>query len=105
MPDGGTLALKTAVVHRNAVPNASDLKAKQYVCIQVNDTGVGIREEILSRIFEPFFTTKETGRGTGLGLAVVYGILMHHRGLIEVTSKPGEGASFQVYLPAVTTDD
>jgi two-component system, chemotaxis family, CheB/CheR fusion protein len=104
MPDGGTLTLKTAVVNRNAVPNALDLKAKQYVRIEVDDTGDGIREEILSRIFEPFFTTKEIGRGTGLGLAVVYGILKHHKGFIEVISKPGEGASFQVYLPAVTTD-
>jgi two-component system, cell cycle sensor histidine kinase and response regulator CckA len=75
------------------------------VRIDVNDTGEGIDEKVLGRIFEPFFTTKGAGRGTGLGLAVVYGILQHHKGLIQVTSKPGAGTSFQIYLPVMRRTD
>ncbi|MEX0803378.1 MAG: ATP-binding protein [Candidatus Binatia bacterium] len=104
MPDGGRLTLKTAVVDRNALPNSEDLTAEKYVRIDVRDTGVGIDESIASRIFEPFFTTKGTGRGIGLGLAVVYGIVRHHKGYVQVTSRPMEGASFQVYLPGVVSD-
>jgi hypothetical protein len=105
MPNGGTLTLKTAVVDRNAVPPSEEATAEQYVRIDVIDTGFGIDEKVLSRIFEPFFTTKGTGRGTGLGLAVVYGILKHHKGSIQVASKPGIGTSFQVYLPVTGRTD
>jgi signal transduction histidine kinase len=109
MPDGGTLTLKTSLVNRNAVrntvPNSEEITAEQYVRIDVNDTGEGIDERVLSRIFEPFFTTKGAGRGTGLGLAVVYGILKHHKGFIQVTSKPGAGTSFQIYLPVMGSTD
>jgi signal transduction histidine kinase len=104
MPEGGTLTFKTAVVNRSAVPSSDDLTADRYVRIDVTDTGQGIDEDILSRIFEPFFTTKGIGRGTGLGLAVVYGILRHHKGAIQVNSKPMQGTSFQVYLPAAGPD-
>jgi len=69
------------------------------VALVVSDTGVGIPEEHQSRIFEPFFTTKEEGKGVGLGLAVVYGIVTRHRGRIVVRSKPGEGTAFTVRLP------
>jgi two-component system, chemotaxis family, CheB/CheR fusion protein len=109
MPAGGTLTLKTSLVNRNAVrnavPNSEEVTAEQYARIEVSDTGEGIDEKILSRIFEPFFTTKGAGRGTGLGLAVVYGILKHHKGLIQVTSKPGAGTSFQIYLPVTGRTD
>jgi two-component system CheB/CheR fusion protein len=105
MPSGGTLTLKTALVARNAVPSSEELTAEEYVRIDVNDTGEGIDEKILSRIFEPFFTTKGAGRGTGLGLAVVYGILKHHKGFIQVTSKPGAATSFQIYLPVKRRSD
>jgi two-component system cell cycle sensor histidine kinase/response regulator CckA len=81
------------------VPTSEDATAEQYVRIDVMDTGMGIDKDVLGRIFEPFFTTKGTGRGTGLGLAVVYGILKHHKGFIQVTSRPGAGTFFQVYLP------
>ena len=105
MPSGGTLTLKTTLVNRNAVPSSGEVTAEQYVRIDVNDTGEGIDEKVLGRIFEPFFTTKGAGRGTGLGLAVVYGILKHHKGLIQVTSKPGAGTSFQIYLPITRASD
>jgi signal transduction histidine kinase len=105
MPSGGTLTLKTSLVNRNTVPSSEENMAEQYVRIDVNDTGEGIDEKVLSRIFEPFFTTKGAGRGTGLGLAVVYGILKHHKGFIQVTSKPGAGTSFQIYLPTTKASD
>jgi two-component system cell cycle sensor histidine kinase/response regulator CckA len=109
MPSGGTLTLKTSLVNRNAVRNAvpgsEEVTAELYVRIDINDTGEGIDEKVLGRIFEPFFTTKGAGRGTGLGLAVVYGILKHHKGSIQVTSKPGAGTSFQIYLPVMRPSD
>ena len=109
MPSGGTLTLKTSLVNlnavRSAVPSSEEVTAEQYVRIDVNDTGEGIDEKVLSRIFEPFFTTKGAGRGAGLGLAVVYGILKHHKGFIQVKSKPGAGTSFQIYLPVMTPSD
>jgi two-component system, chemotaxis family, CheB/CheR fusion protein len=109
MPSGGTLSLKTSLVNgnavRNTVPSSEEVTAERYVRIDVNDTGEGIDEKVLGRIFEPFFTTKGAGRGTGLGLAVVYGILQHHKGLIQVTSKPGAGTSFQIYLPVMRRTD
>jgi two-component system, cell cycle sensor histidine kinase and response regulator CckA len=76
-----------------------ELKADHYVCITVADTGPGIAEEIKSRIFEPFFTTKEAGKGTGLGLSVAYGIVSNQNGFIDVTSEPGHGSLFHIYLP------
>ena len=69
------------------------------VWISISDTGTGIAPENLARIFDPFFTTKAVGKGTGLGLSVSYGIIEKHGGKIEVDSRPGEGASFTIYLP------
>ena len=71
----------------------------EYVCIAVRDEGSGIRPEDISHIFEPFFTTKDVGSGTGLGLAVTYGIMRDHGGWIEVESEPGKGSVFRVFLP------
>ena len=102
MPDGGTLTLETRIVSiDHEKPDAGlPLSAGRYVLLTVSDTGAGMEEAILSNIFNPFFTTKEVGRGTGLGLAMVYGIIQNHQGHIECTSSRGEGTKFEIYWPA-----
>ena len=99
MPDGGKLTLKTSVVAGEKLKSYDEANAERYVCIEVADTGIGMDENVRQRIFEPFFTTKETGHGTGLGLAVVYGIVNRHKGFIQVESHPNDGATFRLYLP------
>ncbi len=74
-----------------------------YVCLTVADTGSGIASHILPRIFDPYFTTKDKDKGTGLGLAIIHGIVKGHNGYITVSSEPGKGAEFRVYLPAIET--
>ena len=101
MPQGGSLTLSIAVVETQANRRAahSEARAGKFVCLNVSDRGCGIAPQNLSRIFEPFFTTKEVGKGTGLGLATVYGIVKQHQGWIEVESKLNQGATFKVFLP------
>ena len=101
MPDGGDLFLKTMkVTDKDMQGRMYKPEPGNYVLLTVTDSGVGMDEEIQERIFEPFFTTKEMGRGTGLGLASVYGIIKSHHGYIEVESSKGKGTTFRIYLPA-----
>ena len=102
MPRGGTLGIATFrhTVAPSPGPVSGDLPAGLYVGLRVTDTGCGMDEPTQSHIFEPFFTTKVMGKGTGLGLATVYGIVKQHGGAIGVTSQPGHGATFEVLLPA-----
>jgi two-component system cell cycle sensor histidine kinase/response regulator CckA len=103
MPEGGTVMIET----REAEWDAEDAKAKpgvrpgRYVLLQVTDTGRGMTPEVQARLFEPFFTTKDEGMGTGLGLAVVHGIVQQSGGYLEVDSRPDVGTTFKIYLPAV----
>jgi len=102
MPDGGLMTVKTNVIEigKAAIDMPSDIEPGRYVVLAVSDTGCGIPKEITNRIFDPFFTTKEKGKGTGLGLATVYGIVKDHKGYISVQSDVGKGTSFHIYLPA-----
>ncbi len=103
MPDGGQITYRTEVMRarediRKRLPS---LTADEYVVISVSDTGCGIPAELRERIFEPFFTTKDHRSGTGMGLAMVYGIVQNHGGIVDVDSSVGEGTTFKLYLPRV----
>jgi PAS domain S-box-containing protein len=106
MPDGGTLAIETAdvVFDREFCHANSWAREGHFVLVSVSDSGHGIDSHTLSHIWEPFFTTKEVGKGTGLGLATVYGIVRQHDGMVNVYSEPAKGTVFKIYLPAYSSE-
>ncbi len=101
MPKGGKLIIETSAAEfdEQAASQSAQMRAGSFVCLGVSDTGCGIPPENLARIFEPFFTTKEVGKGTGLGLATVFGIVQQHQGWINIYSEVGRGTTFRIYLP------
>ncbi len=101
---GGRLTLKTLLVERGKVQDLAGT-AERYVCIEVKDTGAGMDAAVRNRIFEPFFTTKKVGEGTGLGLAMVYGIVKNHNAFIDVESELGRGTTFRLYFPIAPFQD
>jgi PAS domain S-box-containing protein len=104
MAAGGRLIVETANVRFDEVPAGSiEGRAGDFVRLRVRDTGVGMSPEVQERIFEPFFTTKEPGKGTGLGLAMVFGIVKQHHGWVECRSEVGVGTTFDIYLPRLET--
>ena len=105
MPEGGQLTIETSVIDLDETSAAQHPSAQpgSFVCLSVADTGCGIPHETLPRIFEPFFTTKDVGKGTGLGLATVFGIVQQHGGWINVSSEVGRGTAFRIYLPRLNT--
>ena len=104
MPQGGTLTLEASVTRLLDEDVAGDAEAVAgtFVLLRVSDTGHGMDRQTLTRIFEPFFTTKPEGRGTGLGLSTVYGIVHQAGGFVRVYSEPGTGTTFSLYLPATS---
>jgi len=103
MPKGGRLIIRTSAVEftREDAREDTKIRAGRFVRVCMTDTGSGIAPEVLPRIFEPFFTTKQVGKGTGLGLATVYGIVKQHEGWIDVQSTPGTGTTFSFFLPGI----
>jgi signal transduction histidine kinase len=99
MPGGGSLFIETEVINLSDIRDHPEGRPGKFVRLTIRDTGSGIPPEILPRIFEPFFTTKDVGKGSGMGLAMVYGVIQQHEGWVEVKSRPGEGAAFMIYLP------
>ncbi len=104
---GGKLFLTIKDIDGDEIPadNYSPLQNKRYIQIQVADTGTGISQDIIDTIFEPYFTTKNVGEGTGMGLAMVQGIVESYGGLIRVKSKEGKGSTFTIYLPTSNQDE
>jgi len=107
MPEGGRLTIRTRNVseRESARLNVDGLVAAEYVLVEVEDTGVGMTADVVAKIFEPFFTTKGVGKGTGLGLATVYGIVKQTGGYVYTDSTPGKGTVFRVYLPRFAADE
>jgi two-component system, cell cycle sensor histidine kinase and response regulator CckA len=100
MPEGGKLTISTAFIAVNdAFTGRPALDPGEYVLLRVADTGQGMEKQVLDHVFEPFYTTKRPGEGTGLGLAMVYGIVKAHNGVIKCYSEPGKGTSFEIYFP------
>jgi CheY-like chemotaxis protein len=107
MPKGGTINIEVSVENMTNVPGTSnsEIAPGSYVSLRFSDTGCGISPEHLRHVFEPFFTTKDVGKGTGLGLATVYGIVKQHKGWVTVESTVGKGTTFSIFLPQVSPSE
>jgi two-component system cell cycle sensor histidine kinase/response regulator CckA len=106
MPGGGDITINTSKCSRYNIYNSAPpfVPAADYVVLKMSDTGAGIPQEVKANIFEPFFTTKEHGKGTGLGLAMVYSVVTNHRGYVAVTSEPARGTTFTLFFPVSSAD-
>src|SRR5581483_633618 len=106
MPEGGKLSIQLGAmtIEPSYLDTHRDARGGKFLRLRVTDTGCGMDTLTLAHIFEPFFTTKEVGKGTGLGLATVYGIVQQHEGWIEAVSKPGQGTTFEVFFPVAQTE-
>jgi PAS domain S-box-containing protein len=108
MPQGGTLTLQTSKIvldgEKTSSYTESELPSGSYAVLSVEDTGIGMDEATKARLFEPFFTTKPKGKGSGLGLAMVYGIVKQAHGYVKVLSEPGRGTTFKLFIPSVTEE-
>jgi CheY-like chemotaxis protein len=105
MPDGGVLSIETKTVDLRDAHAAKliGVRPDRYITVSVSDTGVGMAADVLEKVFEPFFTTKPIGQGTGLGLSMVYGFAKQSNGQVRIDSRPGEGTSVRLFLPASET--
>jgi CheY-like chemotaxis protein len=105
MPKGGriTITSELAKIDESFIQSHGYGEPGRYALVTIADTGTGMDSTTVEKIFEPFFTTKELGRGTGLGLAIAYGIVKQHNGYINVSSEPGKGTTFNIYIPVTTT--
>src|SRR5260370_24666245 len=99
MADGGAITITVEAVLAGPFPDQPKEVAKEYLKVEVTDTGIGMEESVRQHIFEPFFTTKPSGKGTGLGLPVVYGLMQNHQGFVDVKSEPGVGTTFTLFFP------
>ena len=106
MPEGGCLVIETKLLHLDKEYAKRHFGAKpgNYALLSFSDDGHGMDQETLEHIYEPFFTTKPAGQGTGLGLAMVYGIVQQHHGYLSCYSSPGRGTTFKIYLPLIYSD-
>ena len=106
MPSGGTLSIiaENIEIDDNYAQINPDAKSGAYILLVIEDTGIGMKADVMSRIFDPFYTTKEVGKGTGLGLSTTHTIVKSHGGFLNVYSEPGRGSRFSIYLPAVQTE-
>jgi signal transduction histidine kinase len=98
-PNGGSISIETSTAPAASLPTSLPLRQGDYICIAVRDSGVGMTDDVLARAFDPFFTTKPEGKGTGLGLALVFSAMRRSGGLVDVASVPGQGSTFTLWLP------